>query len=91
MDKIEAQVKSYLQEGKEMEAIALLEKQLQTSQREEYLFLLGELYYKIGNHSKALNYFNAVLRINSRNRKAAAYVEMINDVMDFYYKDLLNP
>ena len=39
----------------------------------------------------ALNKFNAVLKINPVNKKAAAYVTMINDVLDFYHKDLLNP
>lgn len=91
MDAVEKRVNDYLQEGKEQEAIALLEGLPEVCQNENYLLLLGQLYYKIGNHSKALNYFNAVLRINAGNRKAAVYVEMIREVMNFYYKDRYNP
>ncbi|MDE5638841.1 MAG: hypothetical protein K2I47_03455, partial [Odoribacter sp.] len=58
---------------------------------EENLLLLGELYYKEGKSIEALNKFNAVLQVNPENVKAAAYVIMINDVLDFYHKDLLNP
>ncbi len=61
------------------------------SENEEALLLLGELYYRQGRSVDALNRFNAVLCMHPDNTKAKAYVEMINDVLDFFYKDRLNP
>ncbi len=78
-------------EEKIKEAIAALEREVSQQGSEEKLLLLGELYYKEGRSVEALNKFNAVLKINPDNVKAAAYVTMINDVLNFYYKDLLNP
>lgn len=58
---------------------------------EEKLMLLGISYYANGRTIDALNKFNAVLRINPDNKRAANYVQMINSVLDFFNKDLLNP
>lgn len=76
-------------QGEIKEAAEVLERDMPES--EEGLLLLGELYYKEGKNTDALNKFNAVLKINPKNTKATAYVEMINAVLDFYHKDLLNP
>lgn len=80
-----------IEQGKIKEAIEVLEQEVSGKGREENLLLLGELYYKEGRSIEALNKFNAVLQVNPGNVKAAAYVTMINDVLDFYHKDLLNP
>lgn len=77
--------------GKTKEAMAVLERELSHRESEEKLLLLGELYYKEGRSVEALNKFNAVLRVNPANAKAAAYVTMIDDILNFYHKDLLNP
>ena len=77
--------------GKIKEAIEVLEQGLLQQESEEKLLLLGELYYKEGRSVEALNKFNAVLKVNPDNTKAAAYVTMINDILNFYHKDLLNP
>lgn len=88
---MEKRRKKYLTEGSEADVILRLEEKLKEKPEEEGLLLLGELYYKAGRTIDALNKFNAVLQLNPANRKAATYVTMITDVLDFYHKDLLNP
>lgn len=88
---MEKEIDRWLQEGKIEEAMQALEKHPEIDRQEELLLLLGELYYKQGKTIEALNKFNAVLRLNPGHKKAQTYVEMINNVLDFYYKDLLNP
>ena len=78
-------------EGKIKEAIEILERELSHWENEEKLLVLGELYYKAGRSVEPLNKFNAVLKVNPDNAKAMAYVTMINDILNFYHKDLLNP
>jgi len=89
--KMEKRISLLFAEGQIKEAIEMLEQEVKLQESEEKLLLLGELYYKEGRSVDALNKFNAVLKINPVNKKAAAYVTMINDVLDFYHKDLLNP
>lgn len=78
-------------EEKIKEAIETLEQSVSQRESEEELVVLGELYYKVGRSVEALNKFYAALKINPDNTKAAAYVTMINDILNFYHKDLLNP
>ena len=85
---MEENIDSLIVRGKTKE---VLERELSRQESEEKLLLLGELYYKEGRSVEALNKFNAVLKLNPGNAKAAAYVTMINDILDFYHKDLLNP
>lgn len=84
-------IEGLVAEGQITEALAELEKYPVEQQGEAWLLYIGELYYKLGKSTEALNRFNAVLRINPENVKALAYVEMINGVLDFFCKDLLNP
>lgn len=88
---IEGQVRKMLDEGKRQEVIVLLEESLKTAESEDVLLRLGEFYFEDGERAKALNMFNAVLRLNAGNQKAATYVAMIRNVMDYFNKDLLNP
>lgn len=84
-------IQNMIDSGKFPEAILELEK-ITVEQRSAYeLLVLGELYYKAGRTIDALNQFNAVLRLEPANKKAMTYVTMINDVLNFYHKDLLNP
>lgn len=88
---MEKKVSLLIAEGKIEEAVAALEQDIQRAPSEEKLLLLGELFYNQGRSIDALNKFNAVLKLNSENTKASAYVKMINDILNFYHKDLLNP
>lgn len=88
---MEKNINLLIRTGKLDEAVTALEQEVQQGPSEDNLQLLGELYYKQGRSIEALNKFNAVLKLNPGNTKAAAYVTMINDVLSFYCKDLLNP
>lgn len=83
-------IEKLIKEGKLQEAISELEKKA-LPRNETDLLELGELYYRTGKNTEALNLFNAVLRLNPENSKARTYISMINEVLDFFYKDMLNP
>lgn len=85
------QIEKLVAGGERDRAIDLLEGHLKTMEDERLLLLLGELYYSVGKMTEALNKFNAVVRINPENTKAANYVTMIRGVIDYFNKDLLNP
>ncbi|MDE6450923.1 MAG: hypothetical protein K2L23_01265, partial [Odoribacter sp.] len=88
----EQEIEKMVKDGRRKEAIALLEQQLaEFGEEEGILERVGELIYAEGELAGALNKFNAVLRLNSDNRKARNYVTMINNILGYYCKDLLNP
>lgn len=85
-------VQELLKAGRRKEAIDILEESVrENGGNEELLLQLGELIYAEGRMTDALNKFNAVLRLNPDNRKAGNYVRMINNILGYYCKDLLNP
>ncbi|MDE5612623.1 MAG: hypothetical protein K2I90_11475 [Odoribacter sp.] len=88
----EQEIRKMVEEGRRREAIALLERQLaEQGAEEELLMRLGELIYAEADFAGALNQFNALLRLNPGNQKARNYVTMINGILGYYCKDLLNP
>jgi len=89
---LEQEVEELLGAGKRTEAIQILEEYWkQNPQDEEVLLKLGELIYAEGKMTDALNKFNALLRLNPNHQKARNYVTMINGILDYFCKDLLNP
>lgn len=81
-----------IRSGHRTEAIRLLEEWGQERMEDEALLLQwGELLYADGKMTEALNKFNAVLRLNPEHSKARNYVTMINSILGYYCKDLLNP
>ena len=40
---------------------------------------------------KALNEFNAALKLEPENREAQEYVKIIQEILEFRYKDIYNP
>ena len=74
-------------------AIALLRQMLEQNEGERELVLLelGVVYNAMGETTQAINHLNEVMRINPENAKAKAYLEMINGILNYYCKDLLNP
>ena len=77
--------------GKRGEAIRVLEEYVKEHADEKCLMQLAELLYAEGRMTDALNRFNAVVRLNAGNLKALNYVKMINDILNYNNKDLLNP
>jgi tetratricopeptide (TPR) repeat protein len=89
---LEQKIDELLKDNRRNEAIALLEKCLiDEPENQEILLRLGELIYAEGKMTEALNKFNALLRLNPEHQKAQNYVTMINSILGYYCKDLLNP
>lgn len=51
----------------------------------------GQLYYRQNKWGEALNDFNKVLKINPEHHEARQFVEMVQEILEFRYKDIYNP
>ena len=85
--------KQLAKQGDREGAIALLRQMLEQNEGERELVLLelGVVYNAMGETTQAINHLNEVMRINPENANAKAYLEMINGILNYYCKDLLNP
>ena len=85
--------KQLAKQGDREGAIAMLRQMLEQNEGERELVLLelGVVYNAMGETMQAINHLNEVMRINPENIKAKAYLDMINGILDYYCKDLLNP
>ena len=85
--------KQLAKQGDREGAIAMLRQMLEQNEGERELVLLelGVVYNAMGETMHAINHLNEVMRINPENIKAKAYLDMINGILDYYCKDLLNP
>ena len=85
--------KQLAKQGDREGAIALIRQMLEQNEGERELVLLelGVVYNAMGETTQAINHLNEVMRINPENAKAKAYLEMINGILNYYCKDLLNP
>ena len=85
--------KQLAKQGDREGAIALLRQMLEQNEGERELVLLelGVVYNAMVETTQAINHLNEVMRINPENAKAKAYLEMINGILNYYCKDLLNP
>ena len=89
---LEQRIEQLLDAGERQEAIQELEQYWkQDPNNEDVLLKLGELIYAEGKMTEALNKFNALLRLNPEHQKAQNYVTMINGILEYFCKDLLNP
>lgn len=57
----------------------------------ELLIERGKLHYRMGAWGPALNDFNAVLRLDAAHVEAGQYARMVQEILDFRYKDIYNP
>ena len=85
--------KQLAKQGDREGAIAMLRQMLEQNEGERELVLLelSVVYNAMGETTQAINHLNEVMRINPENIKAKAYLDMINGILDYYCKDLLNP
>ena len=85
--------KQLAKQGDREGAIAMLRQMLEQNEGERELVLLelGVVYNTMGETTQAINHLNEVMLINPENIKAKAYLDMINGILDYYCKDLLNP
>ena len=85
------EAKQLAKQGDREGAIAMLRQMLEQNEGERELVLLelGVVYNAMGETTQAINHLNEVMRINPE--KAKAYLDMINGILNYYCKDLLNP
>ena len=50
----------------------------------------GRLHYRMGEWGPALNDFNAVLRIDAEHVEARQFARMVQEILEFRYKDIYN-
>ena len=64
-----------------------------TEQPDDIALLLeqGHLHYRLNEWGAALNAFNRVLQIDANHVEARQFVEMIEKILAFRYKDIYNP
>lgn len=89
---MEEKVAALLREHKVDEAISLIEAfRADGGRMDDVLFyLLGNAWRKKGNWQMAINNYNEAVRLNPASPAAAA-LEIANDILGFYNKDLYNP
>ena len=51
----------------------------------------GQLHYRMNQWGAALNDFNAILRLDPGHEEARQFVEMVEEILAFRYKDIYNP
>lgn len=51
----------------------------------------GKLHFRAHDFGSALNDFNKVLALDEKNSEVRQYVKMINEILDYRYKDIYNP
>ena len=51
----------------------------------------GKLHYRMGEWGPALNDFNSVLRIDAEHVEAQQFAQMVQEILEFRYKDIYNP
>ena len=85
--------KQLAKQGDREGAIALLRQMLEQNEGERELVLLelGVVFNAMGETTQAIYHVNEVMGINPENAKAKAYLEIINGILNYLCKDLLNP
>ncbi len=85
-------VAALLQEHKVDEAISIIEAfKADGGRMDDVLYyLLGNAWRKKGNWQMAINNYNEAIRLNP-DSPAAGALEIANEILGFYNKDLYNP
>lgn len=72
--------------------IARLTAAIESSPQDASLYAeRGKLHFRAHDFGSALNDFNAVLALDEKNAEVKQYVKMINEILDYRYKDIYNP
>lgn len=84
-------IRNIISQGRVDEAIGMLDELLQDDfpQKDEAYYLLGNAYRKQGNWQQALNNYRYAVDINPDSPAGEAR-RMVNDILDFYNKDMYN-
>jgi len=57
----------------------------------EALLYCGKIYQKKGDTRKAMNFFMRVLEVDPDNVVARTSLDMLNSIMGYFCKDMINP
>lgn len=72
--------------------IAALSAQIAADPENTSLYIeRGKLHYRMGEWGPALNDFNSVLRIDAGHVEARQFAQMVQEILEFRYKDIYNP
>lgn len=72
--------------------IARLTAAVETAPDDASLYMeRGKLHFRAHDFGSALNDFNKVLALDEKNEEVRQYVKMINEILDYRYKDIYNP
>lgn len=72
--------------------IETLTEAIDANPKDDMLYLeRGKLYHQKGLFDKALNDFTRAAALNPNNREADSYIEIIQEIFSYRYKDLYNP
>lgn len=72
--------------------IEVLSTALETAPKDDTLYVeRGKLYHQKGLFDKAQNDFRRAAAINPNNREAESYIEIIQEIFNYRYKDIYNP
>lgn len=85
-----AVVNELLKAEKAEQAKALFE-ELDEQETADYFLLKGKLEQKYQNWGEAINAYNKVLEIDARNTEAENNLHLIDNILNFWNPDLLNP
>lgn len=89
-DQILIEAREALEQNRMEEALEILTNQ-KLVESNEVLLLKGEILYKLERWGEAHNTFARILELFPQDTRASSYIELIQNILQFYHKDLLNP
>lgn len=84
--------KRYIENFELNEAKACLTELIKENrEKDEALYLLGNIARREGNFAQAINYYAQALEVNPENTAAESGIEMLNEILAYRNTDLINP
>jgi len=72
--------------------IGILTEAIEQNPKDDSLYLeRGKLYHQKGLFYKAQNDFQRAAALNPNNKEAESYIELIQEIFNYRYKDIYNP
>lgn len=72
--------------------IGVLTEALDKDPRDDALYVeRGKLYHQKGQFDRAQNDFQRAAALNPDNREAESFIEIIQEIFNYRYKDIYNP
>ncbi len=72
--------------------IGVLTEALEQNPKDDALYVeRGKLFHQKGQFARAQNDFQRAAALNPDNREAESYIELIQEIFNYRYKDIYNP